>query len=108
MNRLAHAAAVLLVLVSALSPALHVEADDQFCAPLARDGHGAPTLASAPDSTGQHCEICHWLRSLRTIGPADAGFTTGVDASATPCPTDLDAGDPPTLAARSPRAPPLA
>jgi len=106
--RLARIAAALLVCASALSPALHVDSDDPFCLPGSSQGGNGAAVSASPQASEQHCEVCHWLRSLRTLDATDAGLTTGLGVQAAPSPSDCAAGDPPALAARSCRAPPLA
>jgi len=63
-----------LALVALLSAdwiaAIHGD-DDPVCDPLGSLAPGNPTAAVVGPGTGagsaQHCPICHWLRSLRSV-----------------------------------------
>ena len=107
-RRLAGLLVALLVGATALPPALHADMDDLACefgaAQSARTTH-ADANDSHDDSL--HCEVCHWLRTLRTFdltltsAPAVITAVTSVEAA--------DVALPFTSAAtiRAPRAPPL-
>ena len=59
---------VFLTMGVALPAALHGEANDDACEAFsgAPDSNSSVRAASPVDS-GQHCGICHWLRSLRVF-----------------------------------------
>lgn len=108
-RRLAGLLIALLVGATALPPALHADMDDLACEFGA--AHSARTThADANDSqdTSLHCEVCHWLRTIRTFdlvltgAPAITATVSTIEA--------VDVSLPFTSAAtiRAPRAPPLA
>lgn len=70
---------VLLVAVSVLPVATHARLfDDPYCDPHpAGEAHASPVLLAGDplDAAGQHCEVCHWLRSMRVFDPEPALLT---------------------------------
>jgi hypothetical protein len=66
----------LLVAVSVLPVATHAQLfEDPYCDPHPRADHGSPgtdddVVVVAAEATDQHCDVCHWLRSLRVFDPA--------------------------------------
>jgi hypothetical protein len=68
---------------TALPAALHGEGDDPFCArPLATAQGDASLAAASVGPEAAHCDVCHWLRSLRTIEVQDRATLLGPAASA--------------------------
>lgn len=76
--------ALLLVVGTALPTALHAGWDDDpLCEPaLAGSGVAMAIGAASPEGQAQHCDICHWLRSLRSLDAAPAGSVTILQQSA--------------------------
>jgi hypothetical protein len=108
-RRLAGLLIALLVGATALPPALHADMDDLACEFGA--AHSARTThADANDSRDDslHCEVCHWLRTIRTFdlaltgAPAITSTVSSVEASDVALPFTS------TGTIRAPRAPPLA
>jgi hypothetical protein len=92
---------------TAAPAALHAQDDDPFCAgPLGAEGQ-TPSLSTATDiPEPAHCDVCHWLRSLRTIqgqtgttllGPSDSAvrFADAPEAPAHTAPRPIFARGPP-------------
>jgi hypothetical protein len=73
-RRIAGVLVALLIGATALPPALHADMDDLACefgaARSARATH-VDANDSHPDSL--HCEVCHWLRSIRVFETAGIG-----------------------------------
>lgn len=97
----------LLVGGTALPPALHADMDDLACEFGAARSARTPHLdADDTQDDSLHCEVCHWLRSLRVFETAPAATSTVAEA--------VDAVEPPPVIAlatvvvteRSSRAPP--
>ncbi len=106
-----HVAGLLIALLigaTALPPALHADMDDLACDfGAARSGRATHFDASDTHANSLHCEVCHWLRSIRVFEAA---------LSATPqLVATVDVVDPPrvarlgatAVAVRSSRGPPL-
>ncbi len=100
--------ALLLVCVTVLPPTLHGKMDDLACEFGAGSGTGGQTL-EARDAEGQlaHCEVCHWLQSVR-VGciverrlPQPNAIATNVALARRPPVTT------PSVPRRPSRAPPL-
>lgn len=109
LDRLGRLVAALLVCATGLAPALHAEGqDDRLCAPRSSGEAGDPVLHAAGGPQAQHCEICHWLRSLRSFDASDAGVAAGETVATRPVPPDPRPGDPPPASPASSRAPPRA
>lgn len=107
-RRLAGLLIVLLVGATALPPALHADMDDLACEfGAARSARGAHVDANDSHSDSLHCEVCHWLRSIRVF---EAVLAATPHLVAT-----LDLVDPPrvarpataVIAVHSSRGPPL-
>ena len=108
-RRLAGLLIALLVGATALPPALHADMDDLACEFGAAQSAQA-THADANDSQDDslHCEVCHWLRTIRTFDLALTGapaFTATV-STVEAVDVALPLTSPGTI--RAPRAPPLA
>ena len=67
-RRLAGLLVALLVGATALPPALHADMDDLACE-FGAASSAQKTHADANDRQDDsvHCEVCHWLRSIRTF-----------------------------------------
>jgi hypothetical protein len=111
-NGLAHRLTGLLVLLllcaTALPPTLHGEMDDLAC----EFGVGADTGAPALDNGGAsgkaaHCEVCHWLQSLRVCQLPDHRLPQPLAAVADVAPATSPEVAAPGLPRRPSRAPPL-
>jgi hypothetical protein len=68
---------VLLVVVSVLPLVTHAELfDDPYCEPHPPgSSHGAHESVLRTGTDGedaQHCDVCHWLRSIRAFDPEPA------------------------------------
>jgi hypothetical protein len=107
-QRLAGLLVVLLIGATALPPALHADMDDLACEFGAARSAGTTHLdANDTHANSLHCEVCHWLRSIRVF---DATRSAAPQLVAT-----VDSVDPPrvarpvspTVAIRSSRGPPL-
>lgn len=108
-TRLTRLVAVLLVFATGLAPALHAEGqDDRLCAPASTGSSGDPVLHDGEGPQAQHCAVCHWLRSLRSLDASDAGLTAGDTIATAPHSADPRPGDPPPASPASSRAPPRA
>ena len=98
----------LLVGATALPPALHADMDDLACDfGAARSARTTHFDANDTHANSLHCEVCHWLRSIRVF---EATLSAAPRLVAT-----IDLVDPPrvaqpaatTVAVRSSRGPPL-
>jgi hypothetical protein len=108
-RRLAGLLIALLVGATALPPALHADMDDLACefgaAQSARTTHAD---ANDRQDASLHCEVCHWLRTIRTFdlaltgAPAISVTVTPIEAVAVPVPLTA------SFALCASRAPPLA
>ncbi len=107
-RRLAGWLVALLVGATALPPALHADMDDLACqfgaAASARSVH---VDANDTRADSLHCEVCHWLRSIRSFELPQAGTSAVAAACETVYVPQPLAGTDATTAARSSRAPPL-
>jgi hypothetical protein len=106
-RRVAGLVVTLLVSAATLAPAFHIDpTGDLLCRPGTRSSE--LTVRAADDGVESHCDVCHWLRSLRVHDATDAGLTHGVDVERIASVPDVR---PAELQFRSPgtsRAPPLA
>lgn len=67
-RRLAGLLVALLIGATALPPALHADMDDLACEfGAARSGRGTHVDANDTHARALHCEVCHWLRSIRVF-----------------------------------------
>ncbi len=107
-RRLAGLLVALLVGATALPPALHADMDDLACEfGAARSAASIHLDANDTQADSLHCEVCHWLRSVRV-------FETSLSA-APQLATAVDLVGPPRVArlgtaavtVRSSRGPPL-
>jgi hypothetical protein len=98
----------LLIGATALPPALHADMDDLACEfGAARSARTTHFDANDTHANSLHCEVCHWLRSIRVF---EATLSAAPQLVAT-----IDLVDPPrvarpgstTVAVRSSRGPPL-
>jgi hypothetical protein len=108
-RRVAGLLVALLVGANVLPPALHADMDDLACE-FGAASSAQKTHADANDSQDDslHCEVCHWLRSIRAfdVAPAAApAFTFTIAPIDTVEPGTPDASP---VVVRAPRAPPLA
>jgi hypothetical protein len=95
---------VLLGVVSVLPLVTHAELfDDPYCEPYpAGAAHGAHQSGTSVLRTGtdgedaQHCDVCHWLRSIRVFDPEPAVF---LRSAAIAIASGADTCDPPDTAA---------
>ena len=70
-RRFAGPLVALLIAATALPPALHAGMDDLACEfGAARSGRGTQLEASDNHRVPLHCEVCHWLRSIRVFEAA--------------------------------------
>lgn len=70
-RRLAGLLVALLVCATALPPALHADMDDLACEfGAARSAFATHVDANDTHADALHCEVCHWLRSLRVFQAA--------------------------------------
>lgn len=107
-RRLAGVLVALLIGATALPPALHADMDDLACEFGAATSSRA-THADANDrhSDSLHCEVCHWVRSIRvfeTAGASNPQLVATLDVVAVAA---LDVVTVDLVAARTSRAPPL-
>ncbi len=107
-RRLAGLLVALLIGATALPPALHADMDDLACEfGAARSARATHVDANDSHAGSLHCEVCHWLRSIRvfeTAGASNPQLVATVDAVVVTA-VDLVAVD--VAASRSSRAPPL-
>ena len=98
----------LLIGATALPPALHADMDDLACEfGAARSARTTHFDANDTHANSLHCEVCHWLRSIRVF---ESTLSAAPQLVAT-----IDLVDPPgvarpgspTVAVRSSRGPPL-
>lgn len=106
-RRLAGLFTALLVGAMALPPALHADMDDlacQFGAASTRTNVDADDSASG----ALHCEVCHWLRSIRVfdVAQVDAHLAVATVATVDAPPASRPSAS--SLVVRASRAPPLA
>jgi hypothetical protein len=108
-RRLAGLLVALLVGATALPPALHADMDDLACefgaATSARTTH---VDANDTHADSLHCEVCHWLRSIRTFDVATAGLPVLLETVAAVESTQTTPPHVSVIAVRASRAPPLA
>lgn len=70
-RRFAGLLVALLVGATALSPALHADMDDLACEfGAARSARATHIDANDTQAGPLHCEVCHWLRSIRVFEAA--------------------------------------
>jgi len=94
--------AIWLALGSALPVALHGQMeDDPLCDPGTRAGERVLTQATH-DAAAGHCDVCHWLRGLRSFLAGD-GTTTAPSAA----PVEHVLPSVPAQARRGPRGIPV-
>jgi len=107
-RRFAGLLVALLIGATALPPALHADMDDLACEfGAARSGRATHVDASDTHARALHCEVCHWLRSIRVFEASRAATPQLV--------ATVDLVDPPRIAtlataivaAPSSRGPPL-
>ena len=107
-RRLAGLLIALLIGATALPPALHADMDDLACEfGAARSARATHIDANDSHANPLHCEVCHWLRSIRVF---DAALSVTPQLVATIAIVDPHRVAPPataTVAARSSRGPPL-
>ena len=73
-RRLAGWLVALLVGATALPPALHADMDDLACQFGAARSAGAVHVdANETRADSLHCEVCHWVRSIRSFEIPQAG-----------------------------------
>jgi hypothetical protein len=98
----------LLIGATALPPALHAGMDDLACDLGAARSAGV-TRVDASDShrVPLHCEVCHWLRSIRVFEPSRAVTPQLVVTIGLVDPPQLAALAPAIVAVPSSRGPPL-
>jgi hypothetical protein len=77
----ARALVVLLTIGTAFPLASHPQAGHDPCdQPLIAGPAGGPVLKAASSTTlPQHCEFCHWLRSMRVFVAASATAICGLE-----------------------------
>jgi hypothetical protein len=73
---------VLLTIGTAFPLASHPQAGHDPCdQPLAAAPSGGPVLKTVPStSLPQHCEFCHWLRSMRVFVASSMAAISGLEA----------------------------
>jgi len=107
-RRLAGLLVALLIGATALPPALHADMDDLACEfGAARSARATHVDANESHAGSLHCEVCHWLRSIRvfeTAGASNPQLVATVGAVVVTA-VDLVAVD--VASPRSSRAPPL-
>jgi hypothetical protein len=106
-RRVAGLLVALLVGATALPPALHADMDDLACEFGAARSAQAPHLDANDTQDGSlHCEVCHWLRSIRVFDSAAAPVFRAAQAVAAVEPPPAAALAPAVVSARAARAPP--
>ncbi len=87
-RRFAGLLVALLIGATALPPALHADMDDLACEfGAARSARSTHVDANDTHADSLHCEVCHWLRSIRVFETTFAGtpvLVATVDAVAQP------------------------
>jgi hypothetical protein len=106
---LARALALLLLVGTAIPTALHAGWDDDpLCEPvLGGTGTSHVQASSGPAPRAEHCAVCHWLQSLRSLhaDPAACGAELPLARWVTPEALLSDSRqDAPSLPARAPPA----
>lgn len=100
---------LLLTCASVLPPALHAEMDDLACQVGAAGAGGTVRVDDpAAHDTPLHCEVCHWLRSIRVYSVADKPLPPASIPLEAVEPALFSFVDAPRLTGRASRAPPLA
>ena len=98
---------VLLIGAAALPPALHADMDDLACEfGAARSARATHLDDNDTQDRSLHCEVCHWLRSIRVFETAPAAASTVAEAVAAVEPPPAVALTTAAATARSSRAPP--
>ena len=106
-HRLTGLLVLLLLCATALPPTLHGEMDDLACEFGASAGTGAPTLDNGGASgKAAHCEVCHWLQSLRVCQLTNHRLPQPLATVADVAPATSPAVAAPGLPRRPSRAPP--
>ena len=107
-RRIAGLLIALLVGANVLPPALHADMDDLACE-FGAASSAQKTHADANDSQDDslHCEVCHWLRSIRTFDVALTAAPAPVLATAAVELVAFDTPDASAIVVRASRAPPL-
>ena len=107
-RRVAGLLVALLVCATALPPALHADMDDLACEfGAARSAFATHVDANDTHADALHCEVCHWLRSIRVFEAALATTPQLVATIAKVDPPRVARPATTTVAARSSRGPPL-
>jgi hypothetical protein len=101
----------LLVVVSVVPVATHARLfDDPYCDPhpaTDSSGHrGAVVAPSSSEDAGEHCDICHWLRSLRVFDPVPAAALAPAAGLVAAQPEDCGSPDTRPAGSAAARAPP--
>ena len=76
--RLAALLIALLVGATALPPALHADMDDLACQFGAAQARAPHVDANDTHADSLHCEVCHWVRSMRAFEIAHVGTPTSI------------------------------
>jgi hypothetical protein len=106
-RRFAGLLVALLIGATALPPALHADMDDLACEfGAARSGGNTHLDANDTQDDSLHCEVCHWLRSIRVFETAPAATSAVADEVALVEPPPPVAMATTVVAAGSSRAPP--
>lgn len=97
----------LLIGATALPPALHADMDDLACEfGAARSARATHVEDNDTQDSSLHCEVCHWLRSIRVFETAPAAASAVAEAVAAVAPPPAVALATAVVTARSSRAPP--
>lgn len=107
-RRLAGLLVAVLIAATALPPALHADMDDLACEfGAARSAQATHADANDTQDDSLHCEVCHWLRSIRAFdvtlaaAPSRIGTVEPVESA------DAPRWQASALVVRASRAPPL-
>jgi hypothetical protein len=107
-RRLAGLLVALLIGATALPPALHADMDDLACQfGAARSARATHVDANDTQAGSLHCEVCHWLRSIRVFEAAGASVPTLSSIIDAVNPPSVQAAISADLSLQSSRAPPL-
>ena len=106
-RRFAGLLVALLIGATALPPALHADMDDLACEfGAARSARSTHVDANDTHADSLHCEVCHWLRSIRVFETTYAGTPAPVATIGAVDPLTVETLIPVAASTQSSRAPP--
>src|SRR5688572_2176989 len=107
-RRFAGLLVALLIGATALPPALHADMDDLACEfGAARSGRATHVEANDTTARALHCEVCHWLRSIRVFEASPVATPQVVATIDLVVPPQIAALPTAVVAVPSSRGPPL-